>query len=361
LRNVARKALAAEVFGTFALVFAGTGAITINEVSRGTVGHVGIALTFGLIVLAMIYALGEISGAHLNPAVTLGFFLAGRFQGRRVIPYIAAQCAGAVFASLLLRLFFLENVTTLGVTRPAGSAFQSFGLEIVLTLLLMFVILAVSTGAKEKGAMAGVAVGAVIALEALFAGPICGASMNPARSLAPAVASFHLDALWIYLLAPPLGAVVAVYVCRLIHDESCCGSSFGESHAMSKRVLFVCIENSNRSQMAEAFARMHGAGKVEAYSAGSRPSGRINPRAVEFMREVGYDLTKHQSKGLTDLPAVEFDVVVGMGCGDEGCPLVKARRHEDWNIPDPKEMSADDYRKICELIERKVKELLGSL
>ena len=127
------------------------------------------------------------------------------------------------------------------------------------------------------------------------------------------------------------------------------------------RVLFVCVENSNRSQMAEAFARLHGGGRVEAFSAGSRPSGRVNPRAVEFMKEVGYDLTRHQSKALTELPGGEFAVVVGMGCGDEGCPLVKARRHEEWGIPDPKEMPAEEYRKVRDLIEQKVKALLASL
>ncbi len=128
-----------------------------------------------------------------------------------------------------------------------------------------------------------------------------------------------------------------------------------------KRVLFVCVENSNRSQMAEAFAHMHGDGRVEAYSAGSRPSGRVNPRAVEFMREVGYDLTAHRSKGLAELPAGEFEAVIGMGCGDEGCPLVRARRHEDWDIPDPKALPADQYREVRDRIERKVKELLASL
>ena len=128
-----------------------------------------------------------------------------------------------------------------------------------------------------------------------------------------------------------------------------------------KRVLFVCVENSNRSQMAEAFAHMHGAGTVEAQSAGSRPSGRVNPRAVEFMREIGYDLTRHRSKALADLAAVEFDVVVGMGCGDEGCPLVRAKRHEEWGIPDPKEMPAAQYREVRDLIERNVQELLASL
>jgi protein-tyrosine-phosphatase len=127
-----------------------------------------------------------------------------------------------------------------------------------------------------------------------------------------------------------------------------------------RRILFVCVENSNRSQMAEAFARMHGADRVEALSAGSRPSGRINPRAVEFMREVGYDLTRHRSKSLAEVPA-EVDVVVGMGCGDEGCPLVRAGRREEWAIPDPKDLPPEQYRAVRDLIQSKVKELLASL
>jgi protein-tyrosine-phosphatase len=124
-----------------------------------------------------------------------------------------------------------------------------------------------------------------------------------------------------------------------------------------KRVLFVCVENSNRSQMAEAFARMHGAGKVEAFSAGSRPSGRVNPRAIEYMREVGYDLSTHTSKAL---PEGEFDVVIGMGCGD-ACPLVKAKRREEWGIPDPKDLPPEGYRAVRVLIEQKVQELLAGL
>jgi protein-tyrosine-phosphatase len=128
-----------------------------------------------------------------------------------------------------------------------------------------------------------------------------------------------------------------------------------------KRVLFVCVENSNRSQMAEAFARIHGGGRVEPYSAGSRPSGRVNPRAVEFMREIGYDLTRHQSKGLAGLPAGAFDVVVGMGCGDEGCPLVPAGRREEWGIPDPKEMPPEQFRAVRDQIEARVKHLLATL
>ena len=215
------RKLAAELFGTFALVFAGTGAIVINDVSGGTVSHVGIALTFGLIVLAMIYAVGDVSGAHLNPAVTLGFFVARRFEGRLVVPYIVSQCLGAVVASVTLRLMFPTNAT-LGATLPAGDVVQSFVLEVILTLLLMFVILSVSSGSKEKGVLAGVAVGSVIALEALFAGPISGASMNPARSLAPALVSLRLDSLWLYLAAPILGACVSVLACRCVQEPGCC-------------------------------------------------------------------------------------------------------------------------------------------
>jgi aquaporin NIP len=215
------RKLAAELFGTFALVFAGTGAIVINEVSGGSVSHVGIAFTFGLIVLAMIYALGDVSGCHLNPAVTLGFFIARRFEGRLVAPYIVSQFLGAILASLTLRLMF-PTTSTLGATLPSGDALQSFVLEFILTLILMFVILSVSTGSKEKGILAGVAVGSVIALEALFAGPISGASMNPARSLAPALVSLRFESLWIYLAAPVLGACVSVFACRCVQEPGCC-------------------------------------------------------------------------------------------------------------------------------------------
>jgi aquaporin Z len=215
------KKIAAELLGTFALVFAGTGAIVINDVSGNTVTHVGIALTFGLIVLAMIYAVGDVSGAHLNPAVTLGFFLARRFEGWWVMPYIASQCLGAFLASFTLRLMFPTH-STLGATLPAQGEIQSFVLELILTLLLMFVILSVSTGSKEKGILAGVAVGSVIALEALFAGPISGASMNPARSLAPAVVALRLDSLWVYLTAPILGACAGVLACRCVQEPGCC-------------------------------------------------------------------------------------------------------------------------------------------
>jgi len=215
------KKFICEFIGTYFLVFAGTGAIVINDVGGGSITHVGIAITFGLIVLAMIYTIGDISGAHLNPAVTLGFFAARRFPAREVAPYILSQCAGAVVASLTLRFLFPSH-QTLGCTLPAGTAGQSFVLEVILTFLLMFVILGVSTGAREKGITAGIAVGAVIALEAMFAGPICGASMNPARSLAPGVVSGHLEHLWVYLTAPVLGALLTVPFCMALRGRECC-------------------------------------------------------------------------------------------------------------------------------------------
>jgi aquaporin Z len=215
------KVLLAEFLGTFSLVFAGTGAIVINDATHGTIGHIGVALTFGLIVLAMIYTYGDVSGAHLNPAVTVAFAAARRFPWRDVPRYAAAQITGALAASALLRFLF-PGSATLGATLPAGSASQSFVLEIVLTAILMLAILSVSTGAKEKGITAGVAIGAVIGLEAMFAGPISGASMNPARSIAPALVSGHLEHLGIYITAPVIGALLAVPLCACTRDSNCC-------------------------------------------------------------------------------------------------------------------------------------------
>ena len=193
------KKLFAEVFGTFCLVFAGTGAIITNDVSGGALTHVGIALTFGLIVLTMIYTLGDVSGAHLNPAVTIGFFIARRFPGNQVLPYIGAQFVGAITASFTLKFLFPGH-ETLGATLPAFATSQALVFEFILTAILMFVILSVSTGAKERGITAGIVVGSVVGLEAMFAGPITGASMNPARSIGPALASFNFEHLWIYIV-----------------------------------------------------------------------------------------------------------------------------------------------------------------
>jgi aquaporin NIP len=213
-----RKYLA-EFIGTFALVFCGTGAIIINEATNGTVTHVGIAVTFGLIVMAMIYALGNISGAHLNPAVSIAFTIAKRFPLKQLFPYITSQIGGALLASFTLQLLFPSN-EYLGSTIPGGSVSQSFILEFILTFFLMLVIINVATGSKEQGMFAGLAIGSTVLLEAMFAGPICGASMNPVRSLAPAIVSGHLENLWIYITATTLGAAAAIPVWKYLSDNS---------------------------------------------------------------------------------------------------------------------------------------------
>lgn len=213
-----RKYLA-EIIGTFALVFCGTGAIIINQESGGVITHVGIAITFGLIVAAMIYTVGDISGAHLNPAVTLAFWFAKEFPAKEILPYILSQAIGAFLASGILHYLFPVN-EILGATLPAGLPVQSFILELILTFLLMFVILHVAKGSKEQGMFAGLAIGFVVLLEAMFAGPICGASMNPIRSLAPAIVAGHLEHLWIYLTAPFIGAILAVLCWKILKPKT---------------------------------------------------------------------------------------------------------------------------------------------
>ncbi len=213
-----RQAWFAEFWGTFMLVLAGTGAIIIQN-QTGVITHVGIAITFGLIIFVGIETFGNISGAHFNPAVTLALTLAGEFTKSRSIPYILAQCSGAISASVLLRILFPKD-EYLGSTNPAGSDLQSFILELLLTWFLVLVIFSLTDRRGQGGAsgksMISLTIGAVIGLEAMFAGPICGASMNPARSLAPALISNHLNHLWIYLLAPTLGGILAIPIWRSI-------------------------------------------------------------------------------------------------------------------------------------------------
>jgi aquaporin Z len=209
------KKYCAEVLGTFALVFCGTGAVIVNQESHGVITHVGIALTFGLIVMVMIYALGPVSGAHLNPAVTIAFTVAKRFPAKEILPYMISQATGAFLASGALRLLFDRN-DTLGATLPSGTAMQAFIFEVILTFFLMLVIIQVATGSKEQGMFAGLAIGSTVLLEAMFAGPISGASMNPIRSLAPAVVSGHYEHLWVYITAPVIGAVASVFVWKMI-------------------------------------------------------------------------------------------------------------------------------------------------
>ena len=205
----------AELTGTFILVFCGTGAMVIDQQTGGAVTHVGISATWGLIVMAMIYAFGDVSGAHLNPAVSIAFFLAGRFTMTLLPGYIISQLIGALLASLILKFLFPAS-PLLGATLPSGSGMQSFILELLLTFFLMLVIMQVTHGSKEQGMLAGIAIGAIVGLEAMFAGPICGASMNPARSIAPAIVSGHLEHLWIYIFAPIAGAALAIPVWKYL-------------------------------------------------------------------------------------------------------------------------------------------------
>ena len=206
------KKYLAEITGTFALVLVGTGAIVLNSHTNGAITHLGISVAFGLIVTAMILILGKISGAHINPAISIAFAINKSFNWKEVPPYLLSQISGALIASLLLKFLFPEN-ELLGTTLPAGSATQSFWLEFFLTFTLMFVILI------SPAKIAAVTIGLTVGLEAYFAGPICGASMNPARSLAPAIVSGHMEHLWIYLLAPVTGAVMAVLANKLLRNQ----------------------------------------------------------------------------------------------------------------------------------------------
>ena len=215
------KNYVAEFIGTFAMIFCGTGAMTINEITGGDVTHVGIGITWGLIVMAMIYAFGEISGAHFNPAVSIAFAYAKKFSWKEVPKYIFFQVAGAFAASLLLMWLFPKS-ELLGATIPTVDVWRAFVLELILTFFLMVVIINVSTGSKEVGMMAGIAIGSVVLLEALFAGPITNASMNPARSLAPNIVSGNIKGLWLYILAPIIGALLAVVSCKFVKHKNCC-------------------------------------------------------------------------------------------------------------------------------------------
>ncbi|GGI57703.1 MIP/aquaporin family protein [Winogradskyella haliclonae] len=212
-----------ELIGTFAMVFCGCGAMTINEITGGDISHVGVAITWGLIVMAMIYAFGEISGAHFNPAVTVAFAVAKKFNWKYVPRYILFQIVGAFLAIGVLWFLFPDS-TSYGHTYPAEGfePYKAFILELILTFFLMVVIINVSTGSKEIGTMAAIAVGGIILLEAMFAGPMTKASMNPARSIAPAIISGNLQHLWLYVTAPFIGAILAVISCKLVKDDNCC-------------------------------------------------------------------------------------------------------------------------------------------
>jgi aquaporin NIP len=216
--NLIRRA-AAEGIGVFALVFAGCGAIVTNVEHTGSLGSVGIALVFGLVIMAMIYATGHLSGAHLNPAVTLAFTLTRHFPRAEAAAYLVAQVLGALAAAALLAAVWPDQPAALGTTLPSVGAGSAFVYEVVLTAFLMFVIIAVATDTRAVGAAAAIAIGGTVGLDALFGGPVTGASMNPARSLGPALVAGELHDLWIYLLAPPLGAAVGALAYQLVRGE----------------------------------------------------------------------------------------------------------------------------------------------
>jgi len=211
------RALAAEAIGTFALVFAGCGAIMVDATTH-QLGHVGVAITFGLVIMFGIYSVGHISGAHFNAAVTFAFALTRHFPWPRAVCYWCAQLVGAIAAAGLLRAS-LGNVANVGTTLPSGSQGQAFLWELVMSAFLMFVILAVATDTRAVGEAAAIAIGGTIALDAMFGGPVSGASMNPARSLGPALVSGNLDSIWIYLLAPLVGASIGGLAYQFVRGE----------------------------------------------------------------------------------------------------------------------------------------------
>lgn len=213
-----RKYLA-EFIGTFILIFCGTGVVIVNQQFGGVVSHVGVCLVWGAVVSCVIFALGDVSGAHINPAVTVGFWIARRFEGKEVLPYLLSQAAGAITASATLHFLFPEN-KFLGGTYPAGSDMQSFIIEFLVTFFLMFLIMQVATGSKEKGMFAAIAIGSMVMLEAMFVGPVSGDSTNPIRSLAPAIVSGHLEHQWIYFTAPFLGAAFAVLIWHVLKEKA---------------------------------------------------------------------------------------------------------------------------------------------
>jgi MIP family channel proteins len=213
------KKLISEFAGTFFLVFAGTGAIIVNAQTNGVIGHVGIAATFGIVIMLMVYSFGNVSGAHLNPAVTFALWSSGKFPLKEIPGYIFAQLVGAFAASLSLKWFFPTDTTKYGTCLPYNDSWKmAFGMEFILTFILVFVILRVIAD-REKLQFAGLIIGGAIFLDALFGGPASGASMNPARALAPAVVSGTYKHLWAYLAAPIGGAIVASIIHSVFYKE----------------------------------------------------------------------------------------------------------------------------------------------
>ena len=351
----------AEVVGTFLLVFFAAGSVMVDERSGGLVTDHGEALSSGLIVMAMVYAIGHISGAHINPAVTLGFLLARRIPWSHAPAYWGAQIGGALLAAGALRAMF-GNIASMGGHMPSGDVAESLGLEIVLTFSLMFVIMAVVSNPERTGSASGIVIGGTVALGVLVGGPISGGSMNPARSLGPALVGWTWTAHWLYWAGPLLGATLGASAYRLLEKGVERANRPDSEEALRpgvRRVLFACVHNSGRSQMAEAFAKHHANGDMEFESAGTMPADRVNPLVVQAMKEKGIDLSAKRPKLLTQEMADRVDTVVTMGCSiEEACPALLAPT-EDWGLEDPEDKPIEAVREIRDEIEARVRRLVS--
>ena len=353
--DLVRRA-AAEAIGAFALVFAGCGAIVTEAEHPGSLGTVGIALVFGLVIMAMVYATGHLSGAHLNPAVTLAFALTRHFPRREALAYIAAQLAGALAAARPARGIWPSQPAAARRRRcPTVGAGSALVYEAVLTAFLMFVIMAVATDTRAVGAGAAIAIGGTVGLDALFGGPITGASMNPARSLGPALVSGELHDLWIYIAGPDRRRGD-----RRRSPTSWSAGGDGEPETPDgPRPLRLPPQC--RPLADQRGAVRHGRRGAATRPAPPGPARRAGPPRGGR----GHGRARHRPLGpraaaASTEDAEWADVVVTMGCGDE-CPYIPGKRYVDWDLPDPKGQSLDVVRGIRDEIGRRVAGLLAEL
>jgi thioredoxin type arsenate reductase len=347
------------MIGTFSIVFAGCGGIMILERYPNVFSHSAIPVVFGLVVAVMIYALGHISGAHFNPAVTASFTVMRRFSIKEMMAYWSAQIFGSCLAMFFL-VFLLPKGSQFGATVPSVSWIHAVAEEAVLTFILMFVIITVSAGKRVNRMVAGVSIGATVMFCAFIGGSATGASMNPARSLGPAIFEKKLDVLWLYIIGPLAGAILAVFVYKFIQSQK--AKKDKENKKMKKRVLILCTGNSCRSQMAEGILKHYGQDKFEVRSGGSQPS-KVNETAIKVMKEIGIDISHQRSKHVKEFLGQHFHYIITV-CdkAKESCPTfpgVSKRFH--WPFPDPPHQSEiteevlEEFRRVRDMIHEKFK------